>query len=49
MHHVTDVAVGMLNGFLCALLAYAWFRRRDRAEREETPTVSTAQQPAPAA
>ena len=48
MHHVTDVAVGMLNGLLCALLAYAWFRRRDRAERTETTTETSAHQPAPA-
>lgn len=28
MHHVTDVAVGMLNGIICAVLAYAWYRHR---------------------
>jgi membrane-associated phospholipid phosphatase len=35
MHHVSDVAVGMLNGLVCALLAYAWFRRRDAAVQRE--------------
>lgn len=34
MHHVTDVAAGMLNGAICALLAYGWYlhcsRRRQR-------------------
>jgi undecaprenyl-diphosphatase len=34
MHHVTDVAVGMLNGLVCALLAYAWWRHRARARSE---------------
>jgi undecaprenyl-diphosphatase len=38
MHHVTDVAVGMLNGLLCALLAYAWYRRRDAAASSEEHT-----------
>jgi undecaprenyl-diphosphatase len=33
MHHVTDVAVGMVNGLVCALLAYAWFRRTDQGVR----------------
>jgi undecaprenyl-diphosphatase len=31
MHHVTDVAVGMLNGLLCALLAFGWYRHRSRS------------------
>ena len=26
MHHVTDVGAGVLNGAICALLAYAWYR-----------------------
>ncbi|WP_295697667.1 phosphatase PAP2 family protein [Lapillicoccus sp.] len=30
MHHVTDVTVGLLNGITCALLAWAWLRRRPR-------------------
>jgi undecaprenyl-diphosphatase len=25
MHHVTDVGAGVLNGAICALLAYAWY------------------------
>jgi membrane-associated phospholipid phosphatase len=31
MHHVTDVAVGMVNGIVCALLAYGWYQRRSKA------------------
>ena len=50
MHHVTDVAVGMLNGCLCAVLAYAWFRRRDRATHEVEPGATPSrQEPAAAA
>ena len=26
MHHVTDISAGILNGAICALLAYAWYR-----------------------
>ncbi|MGC4940798.1 phosphatase PAP2 family protein [Kribbella sp. DT2] len=26
MHHVTDITAGVLNGAICALLAYAWYR-----------------------
>jgi undecaprenyl-diphosphatase len=26
MHHVTDVAAGAINGTICALLAYGWYR-----------------------
>ncbi|GAB2597320.1 phosphatase PAP2 family protein [Kribbella endophytica] len=26
MHHVTDITAGILNGTICALLAYAWYR-----------------------
>ncbi len=26
MHHITDISAGLLNGTICALLAYAWFR-----------------------
>ncbi|AXG14758.1 PAP2 family protein [Intrasporangium calvum] len=28
MHHLTDVLLGMLNGVVCALLAWHWLRRR---------------------
>jgi membrane-associated phospholipid phosphatase len=34
MHHVSDVAVGLANGLLCALLAYGWYRRRTIAGRD---------------
>ena len=30
MHHLSDVLVGLLNGVVCALLAYGWYRRRTR-------------------
>lgn len=29
MHHVTDVAVGVLNGVVCAFLAWRYLRRRE--------------------
>ena len=28
MHHPTDVAAGLLNGIVCALLAVGWYRHR---------------------
>ena len=28
MHHPTDVAAGLLNGIVCALLAFGWYRHR---------------------
>lgn len=31
MHHPTDVTFGLLNGLVCALIAYLAFRPRDRA------------------
>lgn len=32
MHHLLDIVVGVLNGIVCALLAWHWLRRRsDRA------------------
>jgi len=31
MHHVTDVAVAILNGLICALLAYNWYRHRPQS------------------
>lgn len=36
MHHVTDVGAGFLNGAICALLAYAWYRHSTRT-RTRTP------------
>jgi undecaprenyl-diphosphatase len=30
MHHVTDIVIGMLNGIVCALLAWYWLRRRSQ-------------------
>jgi undecaprenyl-diphosphatase len=32
-HHLSDVVAGMVNGLLCALLAYAWWKHRARADR----------------
>jgi membrane-associated phospholipid phosphatase len=33
MHHVTDVAAGAINGTICALLAYGWYRHCTRRRR----------------
>lgn len=30
-HHLSDVVVGLLNGVVCALLAWGWFLRRRAA------------------
>lgn len=39
MHQFTDILVGMLNGIVCALLAWHWVRRRtDRRARRELGT-----------
>lgn len=32
-HHTSDVAVGLVNGLVCAVLAYQWWRHRARATR----------------
>lgn len=45
MHHVTDVVVGMANGVVCALLAYGWYRHR---QREEAPEALEGTEPRPA-
>ncbi|AKT50624.1 phosphatase PAP2 family protein [Arsenicicoccus sp. oral taxon 190] len=29
MHHAIDVAVGLLNGIVCAVLAWLWLRRKE--------------------
>jgi undecaprenyl-diphosphatase len=31
-HHISDVVAGLLNGMVCALLAYHWLRHRARRE-----------------
>lgn len=41
-HHISDVVAGMLNGVVCALLAYHWWkatRREKVARRVETATA----------
>jgi undecaprenyl-diphosphatase len=35
-HHISDVLAGMLNGVVCAVLAYQWWKHRARAESEDT-------------
>jgi membrane-associated phospholipid phosphatase len=30
-HHISDVLAGMVNGVLCAILAYPWYRHRAAA------------------
>ena len=32
-HHISDVAVGMVNGVVCAVLAYQWYRHRAAQEK----------------
>jgi len=31
-HHISDVLAGMVNGLVCAILAYQWYRHRAEAE-----------------
>ena len=38
MHHVSDIAAGFLNGIVCALLAFGWYRRRAAVDRRSTST-----------
>ncbi len=38
MHHLTDILVGLLNGIVCALLAWHWIRRRTEWRRDEPQT-----------
>lgn len=40
MHHTTDVVVGLLNGVVCAFLAWHWLRR-------DTPTPTPPRPPSP--
>ncbi len=45
MHHLSDILVGMLNGIVCALLAWYWVRRgrggrADEAQPSGVRTVS---------
>lgn len=39
MHHVSDVIVGMLNGIVCALLAWHWLRRDTSPGRAAASTA----------
>jgi membrane-associated phospholipid phosphatase len=41
-HHLSDVLVGILNGLLCALLAYGWYRHRTRETATGTPRAEAA-------
>lgn len=43
MHHVTDVSAGMINGAICALLAYGWYRHcASRRRRSAAPQPAAA-------
>lgn len=42
MHHLTDVLVGMVNGLVCALLAWYWLRRRSRRASAQVVGAGTA-------
>jgi undecaprenyl-diphosphatase len=41
-HHLSDVLVGILNGLICAFLAYGWYRHRSRETGTETPREKAA-------
>jgi len=48
MHHITDIAAGLLNGVICALLAVGWYKHRARTAASppkgvEPPGASTGQ------
>ena len=43
-HHISDVVAGMVNGVVCAVLAYQWYRHRARAERPVASLASAAGQ-----
>lgn len=38
MHHVTDIVVGIINGLVCAVLAWLWLRRRSGQARRHEAT-----------
>jgi membrane-associated phospholipid phosphatase len=42
MHHPTDIAAAMINGIICALLAYALYRHRTRTEERQAPSTTPA-------
>jgi membrane-associated phospholipid phosphatase len=43
-HHVTDVVFAILNGGVCAVLAWLYLRRRSAAEAATTETVEATGQ-----
>ena len=43
-HHISDVLAGMVNGLVCAVLAYQWYRHRARAEGASGTVRSAADQ-----
>jgi undecaprenyl-diphosphatase len=43
-HHISDVLVGMVNGVVCAVLAYQWYRHRARAEETSAGGSSAARE-----
>jgi len=47
-HHISDVLAGMLNGVVCAVLVFQWYRHRARAERSDEVRGSAAPQLEPA-
>ena len=42
MHHVTDVGAGVINGAICALLAYGWYRHCASRRRSAAPQPAAA-------
>jgi undecaprenyl-diphosphatase len=41
-HHISDVLAGLVNGVVCAVLVFQWYRHRARAERSAEVRDSAA-------
>ena len=43
-HHISDVIAGLVNGVVCAVLVFQWYRHRARAERSDEVRGSASPQ-----